>query len=128
MGPFILFSCKAPGRLIWLIVILFASAFCPSLSQAQCTEHPLGKTAVKFNNETRRDLTFYIDRDETGMFVPSKQVSDEHSVIPGAHLLRAIAKVNDKEVWVWVINEIPAGQLCIWTVADPQFDPGNSSR
>lgn len=86
---------------------------------AQCVEHPDMKTAVKFSNESRFELTFFIDEDEHGVLVPSKSVSREIAVEPGEHMLRARAIVRGKSFWVWTVNEVPQGQICTWTVEDP---------
>jgi hypothetical protein len=34
-------------------------------------------------------------------------------------LLRARAIVRGESFWVWVINEVPQGHLCTWTITDP---------
>ena len=84
--------------------------------QAQvCSEDQL-----KFNNETSFDLTFFIDEDEKGAVVASGSESIEFQVEPGEHLLRARASLSGETLWVWTVNEIPAGHVCRWTVTDPQ--------
>ena len=86
---------------------------------AQCVEHPAKKTALKLDNQTRYDLTFFVDDDEKGVGVASRTMSAELEVEPGEHLLRARAVVKGESVWVWVINEVQAGQVCTWTIDDP---------
>ena len=77
---------------------------------------------MKFNNESRFELTFFLDDDEKGVVVASGAVSNEIEVRPGEHLFRARAVVMDKSFLVWTINEVPEGQVCTWTVTDPQRD------
>jgi hypothetical protein len=117
------------SRVLSITLLSVASLLITSaIIRGQCVDHPVGKTAVKFNNETRYDLTFFIDREPVGTFVPSKQMSEERPVPPGSHLLRAMAMVNGKEFWVWVINEIPSGQLCTWTLIDPPREKAKDGR
>src|SRR5688500_4517208 len=47
-----------------------------------CAEHPDKATAVRFSNESRFELTFFVDEEEEGVVVPSRSVSDEISVKP----------------------------------------------
>jgi len=86
---------------------------------AQCVENNDKRTALKFSNESRFELTFFVDDDEDGVIVPSRAVSNEITVEPGEHLLRARAIVRGESFWVWVVNEVPQGQVCTWTVTDP---------
>lgn len=114
---------SGPGRtlrlgMLGMIVTALAAAFVQATS-AQCIDHPYRKTAVKFGNETRFELTFYIDDDEKGVIVASGMVSNELEVSPGEHLFRARAVVAGKSFLVWVVNEVPEGQVCTWTITDP---------
>lgn len=86
---------------------------------SQCVDHPEKKTALKFINETRVELTFFVDEDEEGLIVPSRTVSDEIPVEAGEHMLRAKAMVRGEPVWIWTVNDVPTGQLCVWTITDP---------
>ena len=107
-------------RLVMISVMVIASTvgFAQTVS-AQCVEHPDKKTALKFNNETRFELTFFVDDDDEGVTVASRTSSNELEVASGEHSLRARAVVKGQSVWVWVINEVPAGQVCSWTITDP---------
>lgn len=89
-------------------------------NSAQCVDHPLGKTALKFGNQTRYELTFFIDLEEIGIAVPSKKLSADREVDPGEHLLRAMARIENQTLWVWAMNDVPAGQICTWTIDDPK--------
>jgi hypothetical protein len=104
---------------IGLMAIVLTAVYSTVLS-AQCVDHPAGKTAVKFNNETSYELTFFIDEAEAGVTVPSKTSSAEQEVTPGEHLLRALGTVDGQFVWVWVVNDVPRGQVCTWTLLDPE--------
>lgn len=86
---------------------------------AQCVDDPSGKTAVKLSNQTKHDLVLGIDDENKGM-VPSHKESPEWEVEPGNHLLIAGAIVEGRPYWVWVKNEISKGQICTWTIADPE--------
>ena len=99
--------------------LVFGLAFSAGIS-AQCVDHPSGKTALKLSNQTKYDLTFGIDDDDKGV-VPSRKESPEWEVEPGPHLMIAGALVDGKPVWVWANNEVPKGQICTWTVEDPQL-------
>jgi hypothetical protein len=88
----------------------------------QCVRHPKNLTALRFSNESRADLIFYIDDDEEGIPIPSLYRSREFRVEPGEHLLKAKAVLQGMDVWVWTVNEVPRGQVCTWTVADPERD------
>ena len=113
---------QIPIALISLVAVLFLVV---NETPAQCVDHPDKKTALKFNNESKFDLTFLIDDDEEGVLLPSKTVSEEINVEPGEHLLRATAIVGGERFWVWVVNEVPQGQICTWTVGDPPLEgPG----
>ena len=101
-----------------VITFLFTAELTQKLT-AQCVEHHDKTTALKFSNESRFELTFFVDEDEEGVVVPSRTVSDEISVEPGEHLLRARAIVIGESFWVWAVNEVPQGQVCTWTVTDP---------
>lgn len=99
-------------------VIALTAVFAQTIP-AQCVEHPEKKTALVFDNQTSFDLTFFVDEDEKGVSVASRTASNELEVEPGEHLLRARAVVKGQSVWVWIINEVPAGHLCTWTITDP---------
>jgi hypothetical protein len=103
------------------VIVLFivaAIALVPHIS-AQCAAHPQGKTALIFNNQSSYELTFYIDDDNQGITLPAKHASGALDVDDGEHLLRAAAIIDSQELWVWAINDVPAGQVCTWTVEDP---------
>lgn len=103
-------------HLVFLTAILFGFSLGVN---AQCEDHPEKKTAVRFSNESRFELTFFVDEDEQGVFVPPKSISREVSVEPGEHLLRARAVVRGEIFWVWSVNEVTQGQGCTWTIEDP---------
>lgn len=105
--------------LMFMVALVASGIFSPQL-RAQCIDYTEGKTAVKFANESRYDLTFFIDDDEKGVVVPAGKISKEFAVDPGEHLLRARAIVRGESFWVWVENEFPKGQICTWTIDDPQ--------
>lgn len=102
-----------PVAVICLSVVLFET------TNAQCIDDPGKKTALKFSNESRFELRFFVDEDEVGVVVPPKTVSREIVVEPGEHMLRARAIVRGESFWVWTVNEVPQGQICTWTVEDP---------
>lgn len=102
------------------LVAFVASGIFSRQLRAQCIDHAEGKTAVKFANESRYDLTFFIDDDEKGIVVLAGKVSKEFEIGPGEHLLRARAIVRGRSFWVWAENEFPKGQICTWTIDDPQ--------
>ena len=107
-------------RHVALCVITMATAIVlADAVSAQCIDTPDKKTALKFNNESRFELTFFIDNDQQGIVVASGTVSIEVEVEAGQHLLRARAVVLGEGFWVWSVNEVPAGQVCTWTVTDP---------
>jgi hypothetical protein len=91
-------------------------------ASAQCVDHPEKKTALKFSNETRYELTFFVDDDEKGIVVAPGSISDEVEVEPGEHFLRARADLKGGGVWVWVVNEVPHGQVCTWTIDNASTD------
>jgi len=103
---------------VCVMTFLFTAGLTQKLT-AQCAEHPDKATAVRFSNESRFELTFFVDEEEEGVVVSSRSVSDEISVKPGEHLLRARAIVIGESFWVWAVNEVPQGQICTWTVTDP---------
>ena len=110
---------KVTARAV-LVCAMFALSFLDvRAALGQCLPHPELRTAVLFANETSFELTFFIDADETGIAVQPKAVSPEQPVVPGEHILRARAMVNSRAIWVWVINEVPTGNVCTWTVTDP---------
>ncbi len=86
---------------------------------AQCVDHASGKTAVILKNQTDHTLRFGIDDDDKGT-VPPRNESVEWEVEPGVHLLVARATINANEVWVWTTNEVPKGQVCTWTIEQPE--------
>ncbi len=100
-----------------MIALAFVACFGQTIS-AQCVDHPEKKTALVFNNESSYVLTFFIDDDEKTV-LQSREVSVEWEVEPGDHLLRARAIVRGKSFWVAIVNEVVKGQICTWTVADP---------
>ena len=107
------------GQMLALAVICLSATFSGE-TYAQCADHPDKMAALKFRNESRFELTFFVDDDEDGVVVPPKGVSPrEVRVEPGEHLLRARAIVRGESFWVWVVNEVPQGQICTWTVEDP---------
>lgn len=109
--------------LIGLAVFVLNASLFQTVS-GQCVDHPDKKTALKFANESGYDLTFFVDDDEAGVVVASKTVSMEQEVGPGEHLLRARAIIRDAGFWVWVVNDVPEGQVCTWTIEDPPSKPG----
>ena len=104
--------------LLTAITIVLAVSVMPAVS-AQCVHSSDAKSAVRFNNETRFELTFFIDDDEKGVVVAAHQESKALGVEPGEHLLRARAVVSGEIFWIWTVNEIPPGQVCTWTITDP---------
>jgi hypothetical protein len=90
---------------------------------SQCVEHPDGKTAVILKNDTKHDVVFRIDDNDKGT-VPSKRSSREWEVTPGEHLLVAGAIIDRRMYWVWTENELPKGQVCTWTLFDPEMGGG----
>lgn len=121
---------KIAGTWIFLFAV-FLTPFLVGNAHAQCVDHLDKKTALKFSNESRFKLTFFVDDDEKGVVVPSKAVSGEISVEPGEHLLSARAIVKGNSFWVWVVNDVPPGQICTWTIGDPPGKPeahGNKYR
>jgi len=107
-----------PIVLVGAMTFVFTAELTQKLT-AQCVEHQDKTTALKFSNESRFELTFFVDEDEEGVVVPPRTVSDEVTVEPGEHLLRARAIVIGESFWVWAVNEVPQGQVCTWTVTDP---------
>ena len=91
---------------------------------AQCVDNPTGKTVLRLNNQTKYDLKFGIDDDDKGM-VLSHQESPDWEVDPGNHLLMAGALVDGQPYWVWTTNEVPIGQICTWTIEDPETKTAN---
>jgi len=110
MGPF-------PRFLALLTVITAVNSFAVF---SQCTVHPNGKTALRFSNESRYELTFFVDDEQVGITVSPRQVTSEREILPGEHILKARAVLERQELWVWSWNEVPAGYLCVWTVEDPK--------
>jgi hypothetical protein len=113
------FECRARFAAHLFGVFLFVLAFAPGLF-AQCVDHPQQRTAVQFRNESSYELTFFVDEDEVGVAVESKGTSREQQVAPGEHLFRARAMVGGNGVWIWITNDIPQGNVCTWTVTDPE--------
>ena len=107
-------------HIVFCVIVIAAYPMLIQVASAQCLENPGKNTAIKFNNETSFDLTFFIDEDEKGAVVASGSESIEFQVEPGEHLLRARASLSGETLWVWTVNEIPAGHVCRWTVTDPQ--------
>jgi hypothetical protein len=105
----------------WLfaLVVFVGTVFYAVDGIGQCVPHPAERTAVRFENESSYELTFFVDEDETGVVVPSRTRSPEQPVEAGEHLFRARAIVAGAAVWVWMINEVPKGYVCTWTVTDP---------
>lgn len=106
-------------------MVMMVSVYGVSLSQqvsGQCVDHPAGRTALKFSNQTSYDLTFFVDDDEKTT-VLAKTSSKEWEVRPGEHQLRARAVIPDQTLWVWSVNEVLKGQICTWTIEDPQPEP-----
>lgn len=118
---------RSAGNLRFGIMIA-AAVICVTIGSgpalAQCRDHPAGLTAVRFVNESSYELTFFIDDDDKGT-VAIGGASPEWEVYPGEHMLRAGAVIGDQALWVWVVNEVPRGQVCTWTITDP---PLESSR
>ena len=114
---------------LFICAALISTILFSSVIAAQCVAHPEQKTAVRFGNDTFYELTFFIDTDETGIEVPMKSTSPEQFVEAGRHMFRARAMVGERSIWVWVINDIPEGQVCTWTVTDQplQAVPDRSS-
>ena len=106
-------------------MVMMVSVYGVSLSQqvsGQCVDHPAGRTALKFSNETSYDLTFFVDDDEK-VTVRAKTSSKEWEVGPGKHQLRARAVLADQTLWVWSVNEVLKGQICTWTIEESQPEP-----
>jgi hypothetical protein len=107
---------------LWAIAfaagVLVVSANVEGLGQ--CSVHPEGRTALRFSNESRYELTFFVNDDMTGQVIRSGQIGPEREVPPGEHLLRARAILERQELWVVSWNEVPAGNLCVWTIEDPK--------
>jgi hypothetical protein len=104
-----------------LFVFLGALVVTLSLQSAfgQCVEHPKGKTALIFSNESRHELTFFVD-DELKTVLASGDKSEEFEVEPGEHLLRATAVLMGMNVSVQTVNPFPAGYVCTWTIENPK--------
>jgi hypothetical protein len=96
-------------------------------SQAQCVISPDGMTALKFNNQSSYELTFFIDHDEKVTLAP-KTASAEFPVEPGDHILRARATIAGVSVWASMGNSVPEGQVCTWTVEDPHRKNARSAN
>jgi len=107
---------------VCLMTFLFMAGLIQKLT-AQCVEHQDKTTALKFSNESSFELTFFVDDDEEGILVQSWTISEEIGVKPGGHLLRARAIAGGKSFWVGVINKVPKGQVCTWTITDPPEEP-----
>jgi hypothetical protein len=105
-------------QLIFVLVLGLIAMFVQAMS-AQCVKDPEKRTALRFNNETSLELTFFVDDDEEGVGVASRAVSRDLEVEPGEHLLRARAVIRGESFFVWVVNEVPLGQVCTWTITDP---------
>jgi len=98
------------------LIVVFAF---PLIVLSQCLDHPDKKTALRFSNQTKYELTFFVDEDEEGTAVQSANLSDELVVEPGRHMVRARAVINGENIWVWKIDEVPEGQVCTWTIVSP---------
>lgn len=85
---------------------------------AQCVSHPRGRTALRFSNQSRHELAFFIDDSDEIVLAP-KATTPPLEVEPGEHMLRARAMIRGQAVWVWTVNEVPRGQICTWSVHDP---------
>src|SRR5688572_12806597 len=110
---------KRTGFALKVIVVFAALTVFAALATAQCVDDDNEKTGIRFSNQSAYDLTFFVDEENTGVFVPSKEISTVREVNPGDHLLRARAEIVGMFVWIWDINEVPIGQICTWTVEDP---------
>lgn len=117
---------SAGNRKLWIMIAgaVICLTICFGRAHGQCRDHPAGSTAVRFVNESSYELTFFIDDDDKGTVVIGG-AGPEWEVYPGEHLFRAGAIIGDQALWVWVVNEVPRGQICTWTITDP---PLESSR
>lgn len=110
-----------PTAILLAFVAIFI-ALAAGITAGQCVDHPVGRTAVRFDNQTSRELAFFIDDSDEMIFAP-RTISPPIEVTPGEHLLRARGYVNGEPVWVWVRNHVPRGKLCTWIVEDPATSP-----
>lgn len=85
---------------------------------AQCAPHPSRETTVSVINASNWPITFSIDG-VTRATVPSAEVSNDFHVGPGQHLLLAEASIEGESVSVSRHLVVPAGSMCVWTVANP---------
>jgi hypothetical protein len=108
---------------ITILMWLFAAA-----GSAQCVDETAGRTGLRFSNQSSYGLTFFVDHENEGVFVQTGDVSSVREVTAGEHLLRARAEIGGVFFWVWVINEVPGGQICTWTVQDPPQSSSSLER
>jgi hypothetical protein len=98
------------------VVVIAAGWF--ASATAQCVDSADGRTALRFDNESSYEVTFYIDDTKIATMAP-KTTSGEFYVVPGGHFLSASAATADGELWVFSLNVVPKGQVCTWHVTDP---------
>ena len=109
------------GSILVVVMVLVCAASLSQQVYGQCVDHPAGRTALTFSNETSYDLTFFIDDDEKTT-VLAKTSSKEWEVRPGEHQLRARAVIADQTPWVWSVNKVLEGQICTWTIENHSQD------
>lgn len=113
------------GSILVVMMVLVCAASLSHQISGQCVDHPAGRTALNFSNQTSYDLTFFVDDDEK-VTVRAKTSSNEWEVGPGEHQLRAGAVIADQTLWVWTVNEVLKGQICTWTIEEPQPEPARA--
>jgi len=104
--------------LLGIVVLVFLLAGC---GFAQCTPDPEGSTAIRFNNESSREVRFFIDR-TYACTLRTGEVSDKFEVKPGSYLLIGVTMIDGTETWVSVFNKVPAKNVCTWTVVDAEIE------
>jgi len=102
---------------VWLAACLCFAVRAATVS-AQCAPHPSRGTTISVVNASNWPITFSID----GMMratVPSAEVSNDFHVGPGEHVLLAEGSIEGEIVSVSRNLVVPAGSMCVWTVANP---------
>ena len=105
---------------ILTIALVVAAAYFANVN-AQCVDSPDGKTAVRFDNASSYEVTFYIEGAKVATQTAHTTSRDVY-VVPGGHFLSASAATTLGELWVYSANVVPKGQVCTWHVGDPGSD------
>jgi hypothetical protein len=107
-------------RQIIRTVVVFTILLAVSLTaKAQCVANPTGETAIGLKNASHHFLTLYVDGFIKGG-VPSGDRTIDFVVSSGEHLLMAEARIGLETVSTSRMVTVAAGQVCTWTVTDPQ--------